>query len=383
MTVRSGSNYEYRTARQVGQLLDTKGKNLGKPLVPAATGCALACRCSVGYNSRCARPSSRRRHRHRRRSPTRTSTLTRRSPERQRPSSPSYSRRPGRRRAAERFGVPEVCGDYRELLTARRTSTPSASARRRSSTPRSPRPACALASTSSARSRSPPRWPQLDAIAAARSESPARVLRRLPVALRPRRPADAAADRRRPPGAADAGARGDAVVPRPPLLRRRGLARQVAGGVRRRHRRARRSTPSTACVWFLGEPVSVFAEAGTFRAQDRDDDVAVAVIRFAGGAIGQITSTVNAMGPERTRLELYGTEMSALGGGEAYDTTKDLFTLATPAGVERGVGRRVRGAGAAGAEHAAPAGRRRLPRRDRAQGARRWPASRPAGRRCR
>jgi predicted dehydrogenase len=86
-------------------------------------------------------------------------------------------------------------------------------------------------------------------------------------------------------------------------------------------------------VWFLGEPVSVFAEAGTFRAKVETDDTTVAVVRFAGGAIGQITSTVNAMGPERTRLELYGTEMTAIGGGEAYDTTKDLFTLATPAGV--------------------------------------------------
>lgn len=86
-------------------------------------------------------------------------------------------------------------------------------------------------------------------------------------------------------------------------------------------------------VWFLGQPVSVFAEAGTFRAKVETDDTAVAVLRFAGGAIGQITSTVNAMGPERTRIELYGTEMSAIGGSEAYDTTKDLFTLATPEGV--------------------------------------------------
>lgn len=86
-------------------------------------------------------------------------------------------------------------------------------------------------------------------------------------------------------------------------------------------------------VWFLGEPVSVFAQGGTFRAKIEVDDTTVAVIRFANGAIGQVTSTVNAMGPERTRLELYGSEMSAAGGGEAYDTTKDLFTLSTPAGV--------------------------------------------------
>jgi predicted dehydrogenase len=74
----------------------------------------------------------------------------------------------------------------------------------------------------------------------------------------------------------------------------------------------------------------VYAQAGTFRAKIECDDTTVAVVRFASGAIGQITSTVNARGPERTRLELYGTEMSAIGAGEAYDTTKDLFALATP-----------------------------------------------------
>jgi predicted dehydrogenase len=82
-------------------------------------------------------------------------------------------------------------------------------------------------------------------------------------------------------------------------------------------------------IWILGEPVSVFAESGTFRAKVETDDTTVAVIRFAGGAIGQVTSTVNAMGPERTRIEFHGTDLTAIGGGEAYDTTKDLFTLAT------------------------------------------------------
>ena len=137
-------------------------------------------------------------------------------------------------------------------------------------------------------------------------------------------------------------------------------------------------------VWFLGEPVSVFAEAGTFRAKVETDDTTVAVIRFASGAIGQITSTVNAMGPERTRLELYGTEMSAIGGGEAYDTTNDLFTLAD--------------AGEARARRWPPSPRsacpkapsmlhrpavERLPRRDRAGPRRRSSACRSAGPRCR
>lgn len=86
-------------------------------------------------------------------------------------------------------------------------------------------------------------------------------------------------------------------------------------------------------VWILGEPVSVFAQSGTFRAKVEVDDTTVAVIRFAGGAIGQVTNTVNAMGKEGTRLEVYGTDATAIGGGQAYDTTKDLFTLATPEGV--------------------------------------------------
>jgi UDP-N-acetyl-2-amino-2-deoxyglucuronate dehydrogenase len=85
-------------------------------------------------------------------------------------------------------------------------------------------------------------------------------------------------------------------------------------------------------VWFLGEPVSVYAAAGTFRARIEVDDTAAAIIRFANGAIGQISSTVNTRGKESTRLEVYGSDLSAIGGGEAYDTTKDLFALsaATP-----------------------------------------------------
>ena len=80
-------------------------------------------------------------------------------------------------------------------------------------------------------------------------------------------------------------------------------------------------------VWFLGEPVSVFAEAGTFRARIEADDTAAAIIRFGNGAIGQIASTVNTRGNESTRLELYGSDLSAVGGGQPYDTTKDLFAL--------------------------------------------------------
>jgi len=83
-------------------------------------------------------------------------------------------------------------------------------------------------------------------------------------------------------------------------------------------------------VWFLGEPVSVYAQAGTFRTRTEIDDTTVAVIRFANGAIGQVTSTVSAFGPERARLEIYGTDLTALSQGSQYDATSELFALGAP-----------------------------------------------------
>jgi predicted dehydrogenase len=79
--------------------------------------------------------------------------------------------------------------------------------------------------------------------------------------------------------------------------------------------------------YFLGEPVGVFARAGVFRAPIEADDTAVAVVTYANGAIGQITSTVNAVGPERSRLEIYGTELSAVSAGSAYDCTAEPFEI--------------------------------------------------------
>jgi predicted dehydrogenase len=83
-------------------------------------------------------------------------------------------------------------------------------------------------------------------------------------------------------------------------------------------------------VWFLGEPASVHAEAGTFRAPIEQEDTSVAVVRFRNGAIGQITCTVGAFGTERSRLEVYGTELTALSQGRAYDCTREPFLLASP-----------------------------------------------------
>lgn len=85
-----------------------------------------------------------------------------------------------------------------------------------------------------------------------------------------------------------------------------------------------------AMVWFLGEPELVFAQAGTFRAPIESDDTAVAVIRFRSGALGQITSTVSAFGEEKSRLEVYGTRLSAVSTGTAYDSTMEPFKLGGP-----------------------------------------------------
>jgi UDP-N-acetyl-2-amino-2-deoxyglucuronate dehydrogenase len=78
-------------------------------------------------------------------------------------------------------------------------------------------------------------------------------------------------------------------------------------------------------LWFMGEPESVYAEAGTFRARIEQDDTSAAVVRFQNGAIGQITSTVSSFGQERSRLELYGTELTAVSRGPVYDSTTDFL----------------------------------------------------------
>jgi UDP-N-acetyl-2-amino-2-deoxyglucuronate dehydrogenase len=83
-------------------------------------------------------------------------------------------------------------------------------------------------------------------------------------------------------------------------------------------------------LWYFGEPERVFAEAGVFRTPTEADDVSVAVIRFSSGAIGQITSTVSAFGEERSRVELYGSELGAVSQGSAYSATSEPFRLSSP-----------------------------------------------------
>jgi predicted dehydrogenase len=80
-------------------------------------------------------------------------------------------------------------------------------------------------------------------------------------------------------------------------------------------------------LWYFGEPVGVYADAGIFRTPTETDDVSVAVVRFASGAIGQITSTVSAFGEERSRVEVYGSDLTAISTGSAYAASSEAFRL--------------------------------------------------------
>jgi UDP-N-acetyl-2-amino-2-deoxyglucuronate dehydrogenase len=66
-------------------------------------------------------------------------------------------------------------------------------------------------------------------------------------------------------------------------------------------------------VWFLGEPLEVFAWAGRL-AHDRIEveDTAVATIRFAGGALGAIQATTAAYPGMNARVQLHGDRGSAV-----------------------------------------------------------------------
>jgi UDP-N-acetyl-2-amino-2-deoxyglucuronate dehydrogenase len=83
-------------------------------------------------------------------------------------------------------------------------------------------------------------------------------------------------------------------------------------------------------LWYFGEPESAYADAGVFRTPTQTDDVSVAVIRFRSGAIGQITSTVSAFGEERSRVEIYGSELTAISNGSAYAVSSEPFRLSAP-----------------------------------------------------
>jgi predicted dehydrogenase len=80
-------------------------------------------------------------------------------------------------------------------------------------------------------------------------------------------------------------------------------------------------------VWLMGRPVRVFGSASTVRGLTECEETAVAVIEFESGGIGQVTSTVTAAGPEKSRLEMFGTEGSASSQGSAYDATAEPFAI--------------------------------------------------------
>jgi predicted dehydrogenase len=82
-----------------------------------------------------------------------------------------------------------------------------------------------------------------------------------------------------------------------------------------------------ALIWCLGTPVSVYALGDSTRGVTECDETAVAVIRFESGAIGQVTSTVIAAGEERSRLEIYGEEVSAVSCGPVYEATAEAFKI--------------------------------------------------------
>ncbi len=82
-------------------------------------------------------------------------------------------------------------------------------------------------------------------------------------------------------------------------------------------------------LWLMGEAAEVSADADTLKMDIEVEDVAAAVIRFRNGALGQILVTVCGQG-DRSRLEIYGTDLQALSSEDAYAPTRDPFALAAP-----------------------------------------------------
>ena len=64
--------------------------------------------------------------------------------------------------------------------------------------------------------------------------------------------------------------------------------------------------------WFMGPVESVSAYTGTLAHRMETEDTAVAALRFAGGALGSISATTSAYPGVSTRLEILGSEGSAV-----------------------------------------------------------------------
>lgn len=89
-------------------------------------------------------------------------------------------------------------------------------------------------------------------------------------------------------------------------------------------------------LWLMGEASHVYAEAATLKMDIEQDDTAAAVVRFRSGALGQVLATVNCQ-DDRSRLEVYGTELGAVSSEDPYQPTKEPFRLsaADPAYLEK------------------------------------------------
>jgi UDP-N-acetyl-2-amino-2-deoxyglucuronate dehydrogenase len=79
-------------------------------------------------------------------------------------------------------------------------------------------------------------------------------------------------------------------------------------------------------LWLMGEPTHLCAEADTLKMDIEVDDTAAAVVRFRSGALGQVLATVNCQ-DNRSRLEVYGSRLSAVSSEDAYQPTKEPFHL--------------------------------------------------------
>lgn len=79
-------------------------------------------------------------------------------------------------------------------------------------------------------------------------------------------------------------------------------------------------------VWFLGEPVQVYAFADSQHRSVEIEDTAAAVLRFANGSMATITATVSAEPGFPHRLEIYGTN----GGIQIEGEAVLRWTLADP-----------------------------------------------------
>ncbi len=79
-------------------------------------------------------------------------------------------------------------------------------------------------------------------------------------------------------------------------------------------------------LWLMGEPAHLYAEAATLKLDIEVEDTTTAVVHFRNGALGQILATVNCQ-DNRSRIELYGTDLAAVSSEDAYQPTKEPFRL--------------------------------------------------------